>query len=326
MSLTVIGPLRRPVPVLPARAAAGPPDVPRSPGYGPGDIFRRFLMNRSEDTMKAYRADVEAFAGWLGLEPDEAVGRLLGRGAGAANGLVLEWLDSMSALAPATRNRRLSALRSVVRVARRLGAVDWTLDVDSAKAQVLRDTAGPTAEDFRLLYEAAGSGVEGLRNRAIVLLAGHLALRRREIAAMLVSDFVRKSGRLLIRGKGGKNRWVGAPDEVLDALVCWLEFRPPLSEAMFCSLSPRTYGQPLTRKGVNVVVNAIGRRAGIRVWPHALRHAGITAALDMSGGDVRRVQQFARHSDPKTTMVYDDNRTDMAGQVAKLVAKKLAVR
>ena len=30
-------------------------------------------------------------------------------------------------------------------------------------------------------------------------------------------------------------------------------------------------------------------------------------------------QKFARHSDPKTTMRYDDNRKDVAGQMARML-------
>jgi len=56
------------------------------------------------------------------------------------------------------------------------------------------------------------------------------------------------------------------------------------------------------------------------VRPHGLRHAAITHALDVTGGDVRRVQKFSRHRDLRTLTVYDDNRQDIAGQVAAMVA------
>ncbi|HVT40002.1 MAG TPA: hypothetical protein VHE78_13215 [Gemmatimonadaceae bacterium] len=53
---------------------------------------------------------------------------------------------------------------------------------------------------------------------------------------------------------------------------------------------------------------------------HGLRHAAITHALDVCAGDVRKVQKFSRHRDLRTLTVYDDNRQDVAGEVAKLVA------
>ncbi len=293
--------------------------------YGPDEVFRRFLMNRAEGTLKAYKADVGAFAAWLGVTPDEAVARLLGRGGAAANALAIEWLDSMAALAPSTRKRRLCALRSFVRIARRLGAVDWALDVDSPRVEAYRNTAGPTEQEFHRLFAACGDGLEGLRNRAIVLLATFMGWRRRELAAFRRADYDRDRRRLFVRGKGGRSKWVGAPDEVIDALEAWLVAPKMIAdtEKVFLSLSRRSFGKALTCKGINTLVTRIGERAGVKVWPHAFRHAGVTAVLDESGGDVRMAQQFARHGDPKTTMLYDDNRKDMAGAAARLVANKL---
>ena len=58
--------------------------------------------------------------------------------------------------------------------------------------------------------------------------------------------------------------------------------------------------------------------------PHGLRHASITAALDITGGDVRAVQRFSRHRNLTTLTVYDDNRLDLGGKVARLVAEGAA--
>ncbi|MEG3900925.1 tyrosine-type recombinase/integrase [Microcoleus sp. B4-C5] len=42
--------------------------------------------------------------------------------------------------------------------------------------------------------------------------------------------------------------------------------------------------------------------------PHRIRHSAITAALDATDGDVRKVQKLSRHKNLNTLMVYDDNR------------------
>jgi integrase/recombinase XerC len=77
----------------------------------------------------------------------------------------------------------------------------------------------------------------------------------------------------------------------------------------------------LTGRSVARIVAEVSGAAGIGlVRPHGLRHAAITHALDVTGGDVRRVQKFSRHRDLRTLTVYDDNRQDIAGQVAALVA------
>ncbi len=42
--------------------------------------------------------------------------------------------------------------------------------------------------------------------------------------------------------------------------------------------------------------------------------------LDLNGGDVRAVQRFSRHKDVRTLLAYDDNRQDLGGKMAGLVA------
>jgi integrase/recombinase XerC len=67
-------------------------------------------------------------------------------------------------------------------------------------------------------------------------------------------------------------------------------------------------------------VGGLGTKAGLTVRPHGLRHLAITSALDLTKGDVRAVQKFSRHRDMRVLNTYDDNRRDLAGDVARLVA------
>src|SRR6266571_4543544 len=68
------------------------------------------------------------------------------------------------------------------------------------------------------------------------------------------------------------------------------------------------------------LVRELGRKIGLKVWPHGLRHTAITEALDLTGGNDRAVQRFSRHRDVRILERYDDNRRDLAGEVAKQVA------
>lgn len=49
-------------------------------------------------------------------------------------------------------------------------------------------------------------------------------------------------------------------------------------------------------------------------------HAAITVLLDQ-GAALRETQRFSRHADPLTLMQYDDNRTDIAGEMARTVSE-----
>ncbi len=68
------------------------------------------------------------------------------------------------------------------------------------------------------------------------------------------------------------------------------------------------------------MLDALRRRAGIaqRVRPHGLRHRNVTSFLQ-AGGRLEDAVIFARHRDPKTTMVYRDNLEDAAGKAAAIV-------
>jgi integrase/recombinase XerC len=79
-------------------------------------------------------------------------------------------------------------------------------------------------------------------------------------------------------------------------------------------------GLRLTAAGLYLMIRELGRKAGLKVWPHGLRHASITEALDATGGNIRAVQRFSRHKDVRVIERYDDNRRDLAGDVARKVA------
>jgi len=62
--------------------------------------------------------------------------------------------------------------------------------------------------------------------------------------------------------------------------------------------------------GIRKMVVRHSKNAGIKkqMSPHRLRHSAITAALDATDGDVRKVQKLSRHRNLNTLMIYDDNR------------------
>ena len=94
-----------------------------------------------------------------------------------------------------------------------------------------------------------------------------------------------------------------------------------------CEIGAVQFVQPLGDGGVVgpwfrqlTVVYRDGRPCKPRT-PHGLRHTAITAALDVSGGDVRAAARFSRHADGRTLQRYDDNRTDLGGELARRVAE-----
>jgi integrase/recombinase XerC len=291
-------------------------------------LVERFLAGRSPNTRQAYADDLADFAAWLGLAPAAAVAQLLGADAGPANGLALDYLNHLRELgrARATINRRLAALRSLVKVARLLGMVAWSIEVSGEKLKRYRDTRGPGLDGVRRLLAILErqKGERAIRDRAILRLLFDLALRRGELVGLDLEHLDLEAGTVAVLGKGDSEReLLTLPHETVAALRAWVDVRGDAPGPLFVNFDRAGKGQRLTATSVYRMVRQLGERAGVRVRPHGLRHGAITAALDLNGGDVRAAQRFSRHLDIRTLTLYDDNRADLGGKTARLVAAAL---
>jgi integrase/recombinase XerC len=328
----------RPAGELARRSLAGP--APAVATVGPEDVLGAFLAGRNPRTLKAYDGDLKDFARFLGLSPRSAVVALLSAGHGPANAMALGYRVSLQGrgLSAATVARRLAALRSVVKLARQLGQVAWTLEVQSPRVQGYRDTRGPGDDGWKAMATLARERAEAgrslpVRDRAILRLAHDLGLRVSELTGLDLADVEdgpEGSAAVWITGKGRSDRErLTLPGPTAAALDAWRQSRDDRPGPLFFRLdrgagkaddaAPRTR---LTDRAVRKLVGALGRKAGLSrpVRPHGLRHHAITRALDKTHGDVRSVQRFSRHADLRTLTVYDDRRRDAAGEVSRLVA------
>jgi integrase/recombinase XerC len=306
----------------------------RQPGpldhaFAAARLLEAFLAGRNERTRRAYRQDVADFAAFCGAgSPEEAARLLLAEGPGPANLLALNYRAHLRerGLSAATVNRRLAALRSLVKLGRTLGMVSWQLEVEGLKAEPYRDTRGPGREGFRRLLNAIPDvdTPKGRRDRAVLRLLYDLGLRRAEVCGLDVGDYDRATGTIAVLGKGRTQKAaLTLPRPTAEALEAWLAVRPEGGEALFVSLSRFRPGHRLTGNAVYELVRGLGKRAGLVTRPHGLRHASITEALDM-GMDLRSVQRFSRHKNLATLQKYDDNREDLGGQVARRLAEEAA--
>lgn len=297
-------------------------------------LVEAFLQGRSPRTLAAYRKDLIDFAAFLGVKGgvDHAARALLAQSAGEANGLALAYrahlLDRQ--LKPKTINRRLSALRSLVKLAQTLGMVAWTLHVAGVRSKAYRDTRGPGPNGYRALLDVAGRQrpYKAARDRALLRLLYDLALRRGEVVGLDLADVDLDGGTVAIVGKGSREKERRTlPMPTSNALRAWLDERGPEPGPLFVNVDRAGKGQGndkrLTGAGLYALVQGLGNKAGIVARPHGLRHAAITEALELTGGNVRAVAKFSRHADLRTLGYYDDNRTDLGGEIAKLVAESV---
>ncbi len=307
------------VPVMPADALDPVSAVHR--------LLKAFLGGRKAETITAYRQDLEDFQAFIQAPSlEEAANFLLARGPGEANALVLGYKAHLMdrELAANTINRRLTALRSLVKLGRTLGLVSFTLEVQSVKADSYRDTRGPGRSGFRDMLDslAKRKDPKGTRDRALLRCLFDLGLRRAEVLNLDLEDLDLEAGTVAVLGKGRTDKMkLTLPPETRTALETWIGVRGIAPGPLFCSMNRAKPGEGrLTAIGLYGMVRELGRRLGFKVWPHGLRHAAITEALDLTGGNVRAVQRFSRHRDVRVLERYDDNRRDLGGEVAKQVA------
>lgn len=293
-------------------------------------LLETWLAGKNAGTVRAYRADLEAFARWARMPSAEAaLEAFLALAAPDANAAALQYRGALleAGLAPATINRRFAALRSVVSLARLVGRVAWALEVPGVETTAYRDTRGPGVAGVRAMARALDGrqDAKGARDRAVLRLLFELALRRAEVVELDLAHFDRAAGTLSVLGKQRREREARTvPLGAVAALEAWLAFRGAAPGPLFPNFDPAGKGDRLTGRSVARIIGDAGEAAGVgRVRPHGLRHASITAALD-AGADVREVQKHSRHRDLRTLTLYDDNRADLAGRVAALVSGLLA--
>ena len=285
---------------------------------------------RSPATQRAYRADVAAFFGtypspqqvrdFTGLPVPQLALRLTQYKARMLEGKLSE----------ATINRRLAALRSLLKLAYRLGMAhtDGRGLVDGEKARAYRDTRGVDARTLKDLIALPGSDTRrGRRDTALLRLMAENALRRAEVCALTVRDFEAKERRLQIlgKGRGSQKMPITLSARCVETIAAYLHEAGHGVEAegaLFRNVDhrPTQKGGALSAKGLYWLILEYGKKLDLNLSPHKLRHSAITAALDATGGDVRRVQKLSRHADLRTLTIYDDNRTDMQGEVTDLLS------
>lgn len=297
------------------------------------DVLQQLLADkRSANTRRAYERDVTQFFKFMtGKEvtPDLVL-EFLHLERTQAVSVVLKYKASLiqQGLKEATVNRRLAAIKSLVAMGRKIGVCNFGLeDIKGERVAKYRDTTGISSEAFKQVLSLCDrTTLIGKRDYALLRLLWGNALRRNECSQLNIGDFEEDSKTLRIFGKGR-----GTQSEVIDlgdgttiAIASWLEESRgtrPDDAPLFISLDFANSGHRLTGDGIRKIVVKLCTKAGIKktMSPHRIRHSAITAALDATDGDVRKVQKLSRHRQLDTLMIYDDNRGSYQQEVTALL-------
>jgi integrase/recombinase XerC len=145
-----------------------------------------------------------------------------------------------------------------------------------------------------------------LRDRAALELLYGSGLRVGEVAGLTLDRIDLDRGRVLVLGKGSKEREVPMSDFAVAALATYLEqgrsaMSAPGSDTLFFNRRKKPFSQRDIRTMVEQYVERL--LPGRRVSPHTLRHSFATHLLE-GGADIRAVQELLGHASVATTQRY----------------------
>jgi integrase/recombinase XerD len=296
------------------------------------DAVRVFLdhhrtRRRSELTLKWYRADLDQFAAWYeesrGEEPsltaidaealldfqEHMAGKVI-EGKDGATGKVLKRKPK-----PATINRRLSAVKSLIAWAVRNGSREEVADPPPNLAMPPRVIKSlDPARQRKLLKEIERRNDH--RARAVVLILLHTGMRVAELCSLTWSgvDLTRGKSAVTIAGKGGKVRVVELSREGRAAFV---DLRQriekdhgkghvgPLEPVLVSARRDAEGGtQRLGTQGVQKMLRPYAALLGLeKLTPHMLRHTFATNHT-LAGDPLPLIQFWMGHSRLETTAIY----------------------
>jgi integrase/recombinase XerD len=268
------------------------------------------------NTLDAYRRDLADFTGFL----DRTGLGITSVGKSHISRYLQEL--SVAGLKPASRARRLSAVRQLYKFLEAEGAVKES-PVEGIAAPAKKRALPKTlsVDEVDRLIAAAAEAADGLTGRDLVRAVRHHCLLEMLYATgMRVSELVslprsvlKGDPRLLtIRGKGGRERLVPLNTKARAVLERYLSLGASPEDGVAPMLTTRylfpSRGEEghLTRQRFAQDLKETARRAGIdpeRVSPHVLRHAFASHLLDR-GADLRSVQSLLGHADISTTEIY----------------------
>lgn len=288
------------------------------------DGFLQFLKlgkNASAHTVKAYRADIAQFLGYV-----ETNGEL---GPGALHRVerthVRAFLTDLQQgeYKRTSLARKLASLRAFSRWAQRQGYMqnDPTIGIVTIK-QEERLVKFLREPEIETLLESPDDSPDGLRDRALMELLYASGIRAGEAHDLDVQDMDLDESEIRIRhGKGDKERVAMMGAIAVQTMREYLrDGRPILAAHNEGKPDPAVFlnkfGRRLSDRGIRRTFDKYFRLASerLKTTPHTMRHSFATHLLN-HGADIRAVQELLGHAHLITTQIYTHVSTERMMEV-----------
>ena len=267
--------------------------------------YLAFERNASEETCRAYSADIIQFLNFIGADENFDPKLIDHRAARSFLAHVRNRGCSKS-----TAGRKLSALRSFFKHLLREGIL--TENPFASVRQPRKEHRLPQLLDEQevgeLLAAPDKSKFGGARDRAILETLYSTGARVGELVGMDLEDIDFVTEAVRVRGKRKKERLLPLGSFAVGALRHYLERREVLAGRVAIhrrALFVNNRGGRLTDRSVRRMLDKYVLQIGIgrKISPHTLRHSFATHLLN-NGADLRSVQELLGHESISTTQIY----------------------
>ena len=267
-------------------------------------VYLRSECHLAENTVQAYRRDLEHMKEWLDGRSPTVLG-----------------ISDLTEFAAFLKNKHLAATsisRHIVAIRMFYKFLQLESAIADNPAELLTTPKVwqrvpkvlSIAQVDRFLAAPQKFDQHWIRDRAILELMYATGCRVSEISNLLVANVNLKDGYCLAEGKGSKQRMVPLGERAIEAIEFYLaEYRPLLAAHRELAVSPwlilsRT-GQRMRREAIWELIKRFAIRTGIdaEVSPHTLRHSFATHLL-AGGADLRLIQEMLGHASIQTTQIY----------------------
>ena len=259
-------------------------------------IIELFLQSKklqgfSELSIHGYKLELRKFVDFLEKEVGKSMLEI-------KPAHVRLYLGQNPKLKPASISRKIAILKSLYKFLINEDYIDVNImdKIDTPKTP-------KSLPKFLTLEEidAVRKACKSKRDRAIVELMFATGMRLSELQRLNRDDIDFKNNRILVTGKGSKQRYVLFSKNTEKYLKEYLATRKDENEALF--LSQR--GRRMSHRAIQHLMKQLGEDAGLNknLHPHKLRHTFGSIGVQ-NGMNIQAVSTLMGHSSISTTQIY----------------------
>lgn len=269
------------------------------------------IKGRAVNTVNAYESDLTAFCEAVDIDVTDIT-----------KSEIEDYIAALKANgnSASSANRKLSSIKAFYKYLKghNVIQVDPAETVDSAKVEKKAPKAITGDELARLIETVDRLTVEDNRHKtgknlrrrykAILYIFLNCGLRKSELVNLQLDDVDFANAKLLIHGKGAKQRYVYMSDKTMATLKSYLEIRNELKGATNSTFVFLTGSgsEKMAVSDINRYVDRLFKEAGLDgkgYVVHTLRKTAATA-LHRNGIDIYTIKEILGHDNINTTTIY----------------------